>query len=169
MLKTHEEIKKWLDQYEIRNYIINPNGVVDVNDNVMFHYDNGKFDPKSIVTIPIKFGIVTGSFSYYRTSVSSIKSAPSIIGGSFHCNNSNITSLSGVDKIVKQIRGRFIGDENQTHLLGLLLIPGITTFRINDTSIGLIDKIMNKYLGTGDILSAQDELIDAGLIDQARL
>jgi hypothetical protein len=33
----------------------------------------------------------------------------------------------------------------------------------------LLTHIFNKYVGTGDILSAQDEMIDAGLIDQARL
>jgi hypothetical protein len=56
-------------------------------------------------------------------------------------------------------------DEKVTHILGLLLIEGITHITIS----GPIDRIMNKYLGTGDILSAQDELIDAGLTDQARL
>jgi hypothetical protein len=45
------------------------------------------------------------------------------------------------------------------------LIPGITKFFIYSP----IDSIFNKYVGTGDILSAQDELIDAGFIDQARL
>jgi hypothetical protein len=51
--------------------------------------------------------------------------------------------------------------------LGLLLIDGICKFDI-DTR-GPIDAIFNKYVGTGDILSAQDELIDAGFIEQARL
>jgi hypothetical protein len=46
------------------------------------------------------------------------------------------------------------------------LIKGITHIDIDE---GPIDAIMNKYVGTGDILSAQDELIDAGLFDQARL
>jgi hypothetical protein len=49
----------------------------------------------------------------------------------------------------------------------VLLIDGITGFNID--SDGPIDKILNKYKGTGDILSAQDELIDAGFIEQARL
>jgi hypothetical protein len=46
------------------------------------------------------------------------------------------------------------------------LIDGITSFNIDD---GSIDAIFNKYRGTGDIISAQDELIDAGFIEQARL
>jgi hypothetical protein len=48
-----------------------------------------------------------------------------------------------------------------------LLIEGIT--HINVTGSRPVSQILNKYRGTGDILSAQDELIDAGLTDQARL
>jgi hypothetical protein len=54
----------------------------------------------------------------------------------------------------------------RTHLLGFLLVKEITKF---DTGNGAVDDIFNKYVGTGDILSAQDELIDAGYTDQARL
>jgi hypothetical protein len=89
-------------------------------------------------------------------------------------------SLSGVDKIIKHVEDQFIcgpvplsdkriAQKNVTHLLGLLLVNGITRFRVDYNFPGPIDEILNKYVGTGDILSAQDELIDAGFIDQARL
>jgi hypothetical protein len=79
----------------------------------------------------------------------------------------HIPSLTGIHKEFDFIYGHFTGPHNATtHILGLLLIQGILSIKIDD---GPIDKIMNKYVGTGDILSAQDELIDAGFTDQARL
>jgi hypothetical protein len=67
-----------------------------------------------------------------------------------------------------EINGMVIcSNANVTHILGLGLIKGIVRYQIDND--GPIDAIFNKYVGTGDILSIQDELIDAGFIDQARL
>jgi hypothetical protein len=76
-------------------------------------------------------------------------------------------TLSGIDKMLPHINGSITCEVPVTHALGLLLIKGVTHINIDNN--GPIDRIMNKYLGTGDILSAQDELIDAGFIDHARL
>jgi hypothetical protein len=110
---------------------------------------------------------VTGKFSCGSSPLISLKGVPYYIGGNFSCTGTNITSLAGVDKIIKHVGGIFFCPEHAIHLLGLLLIQGITEFNID--AGGPIDNIMDKYVGTGDILSAQDELIDAGLTDQARL
>ena len=55
-LRTHEEIKNWLDKYNIKDYTIRPDGVVDVNGPVFLE----RF---KISVIPVQFGEVTGSFS----------------------------------------------------------------------------------------------------------
>ena len=105
---------------------------------------------------------------------------PHTIEGYFNCSSNGILSMSGVDKIIKYIDGQFICGPipdrdtsvvltNTTHLLGVLLIKGVTRVRIDYEFPSRLDDILNKYVGTGDILSAQDELIDAGYIDQARL
>jgi hypothetical protein len=205
-LEPHPDIRQWLDQYEIKNYTIRPDGIVDVKGDV----DLPNFRE---TTIPIQFGTVTGAFDSQASGITSLKGVPQLVGqmftcsdtkiislmgapqhvgGEFYCHDTKITSLagcpkhvgglfdcrstqirsfSGVDKIIKYIGGDFYYSGKQaylpTHLLGLLLIKGITRFHI-DTG-GPIDKIMNRYVGTGDILSAQDELIDAGFTDQARL
>jgi hypothetical protein len=161
MLTNPKEIKRWLDKYNIKNYIIRPNGVVDVDDNIYLRSFTGE-------TLPIQFG-TTGSFDCSHSNITSFKGFPKIIKGYFDCFESKIISLSGIDKIIKQINGNgsVIVNVPSTHVLGLLLIEGVR--RIDVDMRGPIDKIMNKYLGTGDILSAQDELIDAGFTDQARL
>jgi hypothetical protein len=161
---THKEIEKWLDQYGIKNYTIRPDGVVDVNEGIYL----GGF---SISILPIQFGRVVGRFDCAHSQLSSFKGFPETIDGDFFCHDTQIKSFSGVDKVIGQINGLFTCDDDATYLLGLLLIKGITTFYIDAdaTDKGPIHSIFNKYVGTGDILSAQDELIDAGFIDQARL
>jgi hypothetical protein len=182
MLQTHEEIKKWLDGYGIRNYTIRPGGVIDVDG----HVDLLKLREKML---PVQFGTVSGNFfcsnaditslkgvpqriygyfSCYGTNITSLEYAPQHVGGDFHCNQARyLRSLSGTDKIIKHVGGRFCCDDRATHLLSLLLIEGIKKIDVDNNDI--VGAIMSKYCGTGDILSAQDELIDAGFIDQARL
>jgi hypothetical protein len=179
---THEEIKNWLDKYNVENYTIRPDGIVDVDNDVNLRNFKG-------TTLPVQFGEVSGHFDMFGTNITSlvgfpvfigrdficsgcknltsIKYAPRFIGGGFYIHDTSIKSLTGVDKVIKHISGMCWCDEKVTHILGLLLIKGITDFNIDNG--GPIDKIMKKYAGTGDILSAQDELIDAGFIDQARL
>ena len=187
---THEEIKHWLDKHGIEHYTIRPDSIVDVTGHVnirdlnepsfpfQFGKVTGTFDCNygnitSLIGAPESVGVgcagiyTGGGFSCHSTMVSSLQGAPQYVNGSFSCYGTNIISLTGVDKIIKQINGRFLCSADVTHLLGLLLIKGITSFNID--AHGPIDKIFNKYVGTGDILSAQDELIDAGFIDQARL
>jgi hypothetical protein len=159
-LRPHAEIKNWLDNHYIKNYTIRPDGVVDVD---------GHTEVRTKEKIlPVQFGIITSTFSCEGSySLISIKGFPQYVHHDFFCDESGIKSLSGIDKVIKEIKGGFYCDRDVTHILGLLLVKGITKFDID--SEGPIDRIMNKYIGTGDILSAQDELIDAGFTDQARL
>jgi hypothetical protein len=82
-------------------------------------------------------------------------------------NRISVIDLSGIHKILPRVNGTIKCTAPVSHSLGLLLIEGVT--HINIDSGGKIDTIMNKYLGTQDIISAQDELLDAGYRDHARL
>jgi hypothetical protein len=157
---SQARIEQWLNLEDIKNYTIRPDGIVDVNGSVHVKEFKG-------TTLPIQFGNVAEFFSCRGTYLTSLQGMPSVIGGSFNCENTHISSLSGIDKIIKHIGKKFACRKITTHILGLLLIEGIILIDVDGN--GPIDKIMNKYVGTGDILSAQDELINAGLIDQARL
>jgi hypothetical protein len=167
-LQTRGEIKNWLVQHNIAGYTINQ----DVNKQ-LYRVDvdsNCKLYDVEINVLPVQFGRVEGDFYCNASELISLEGVPYYVGGTFYCSRTNIKSLSGIDKIVKYIGAEFFCTDlipPPTHLLGLLLIGGIKRIKIDYD--GPIDKIMNKYIGTGDILSAQDELIDVGLIDQARL
>jgi hypothetical protein len=85
-LKSKEEIKKWLDNYKIKNYTINNDLTIDVNDNVNLR-------DKKLTNIPIKFNIVTGNFWCSNNKITSLEFAPKEVGGSFRCNMNKITTL----------------------------------------------------------------------------
>jgi hypothetical protein len=160
----HKKIKDWIDLncWAIGDYTIRPDGIVDVNG------DAGIRNTFQGNTIAIQFGKVSGKFGCAGTLLTSLKGMPQYCYGEYYSVfQTKIKSLSGIDKIIKHITGVFYCNEDVTHILGLLLIPGLKGICIDDD--GPIDQIMNKYVGTGDILSAQDELIDAGFTDQARL
>jgi hypothetical protein len=166
MLQTHIEIEKWLKSHYFQNYTIRPDGVVDVNQRI---YLTGVKE----TILPVQFGITTESFIFSSAMITSLHGLPQVVHGDFDCSSTQIRSLSGIDKIMKECTGVFMCAHQATHLLGVLLIPGITKFNNgggqSQKGNQSVYAIMNRYIGTGDILSAQDELIDAGLIDQARL
>lgn len=111
---------------------------------------------------------VEGSFDCSNTKITSLEGAPQYVGGNLICNDTNITSLQGAHKYLHTIIIRhvlFLPTET-THLLGLLLCPGIQSIVGPGCS-----EIMRKYLQSAerDIHLCQNELIQAGFIKQARL
>jgi hypothetical protein len=102
-LKTKEEIVKWLDKYEIKNYIISDDLTVAVDGDV-FLYD------KNIINISIKFNIVIGDFNCSYNRLTSIEGAPEKVGGYFSCSHNKLTSLQGAPK---EVGGGFYCDNNK--------------------------------------------------------
>ena len=163
MLTDHKEIKKWLDKNKIKKYTIRPDGVVDVDGDVRLYEFKGD-------RLPVQFGTVNGKFSFGDSPKISLEGVAEIIHGDLFCHACELKSYSGVGNLIKQIDGKFYGDVKTTHALSLVLIEQVIGgFGIDGEDDSPINVILNRYVGTGDILSAQDEFIDAGLIDQARL
>ena len=134
---------------------------------------------------------VDGSFRCYRNRLTSLRGAPSHVGSYFNCTNNQLTSLEGapssvdgnfycainkltslkdVYKHVTEIKGVFYANENpiNSHVLGLLLIKGVTEVRLDNEQV---EEILNRHLGKGraGMLMAQEELIEAGLEEFAQL
>ena len=61
-LNTKEGIKEWLDLMEIKNYKVNEDLIVDVNDDINIYN-------KCLTEIPIQFGIVKGDFYCYNNNL----------------------------------------------------------------------------------------------------
>lgn len=116
-LLSKEDIEKWLDQLEIKNYTINDDLTVDVKGYVIL-------DKQTFEQFPVKFNKVGGNFSCrdcinltslegaplkVRGSFScrgcinltSLKSSPQEVGGHFFCSNcNNLTTLEGATQEV---------------------------------------------------------------------
>jgi hypothetical protein len=167
MLKDHKRIETWIREHTSKEFTIHPDGTIDVRGNVSFKWDGN--------TLPVQFGRIEGSFNVNDSTLTSFVGFPHYVQNVVYCSRTNIRSLHGVEKAVKYVGDTFFCTGNlPTHMLGLLLIEGITNVRIDDVdkkgnSNEVLQRIINKHIGgKGDILVCQDELIDAGFIDQAR-
>ena len=86
--KPGSDIERLCHRYGISNYIIRPDGLVDVDGNV-------RLNDLDLKELPVKFGIVTGDFICSSNSLIDLKGAPLEVGGGFNCSYNKLTSLSG--------------------------------------------------------------------------
>ena len=89
------------EDYGIKNYKFNPDGTLDVFQNVYM-------DSKHLKELPFKFGKVDGYFSCSNNKLISLKGAPRIVNGDFYCDDNNLKSFKGIPEIVN-------GDVNCTN------------------------------------------------------
>ena len=91
-LVIEQDQNKFLDQLKdydrIDNYTIRPDGIVDVDGNV-------NLSRRNLEKIPIKFGIVNGSFNCADNYLTSLHGAPEEVGDDFWCAGNQLTSLEG--------------------------------------------------------------------------
>ena len=113
---------------------------------------------------------VDGNFDCAYNKLTSLEGAPSHVGGDFYCHNNKLTSLKDVHKHIAEIKGIFYALDNpiNSHVLGLLLIKGVTKVRLKNKQV---EEILNRHFGKGraGMLMAQEELIEAGLEEFAQL
>ena len=83
----------------IRNYTINSQGEIDVNENVWLYKSLKKNDFKEL---PYKFGTVTGYFDIGENKkLTSLKNCPDYVGDYFSCSScKELDSLNGCPKKV---------------------------------------------------------------------
>ena len=78
-----QEIKSWCEEMGIKNYTINSQGEIDVNENVWLYKSLKKNDFKEL---PYKFGIVNGFFSLGGCqNLTSLKNCPNYVTNLFSC------------------------------------------------------------------------------------
>lgn len=92
--------------------------------------------------------------------------------GTVTINNDFVIALGGcclsqIHKVVKQINGDVIVHGSPTNILGLLKIPGVEMITVLDYPI--VSTIMTERLKDKDVLLAQDQLIEAGYPELAKL
>ena len=90
--------------------------------------------------------ICVGRFYCVSNKLTSLEGAPTSVSGNFWCSNNKLTSLEGIHKQIKKINGKFTATSNlglTSHLLGLILIDGITEIKIDNKDI---EEILNRHL-----------------------
>jgi len=98
MLKNKQEIEDWLNEMEIKNFIINDDLTVDVDDDVNISKEN-------LTEIPVQFNKINGYFNCSgNKNLKSLKGCPQIGITNFHCYRCDLRDLKGVPK---EIDGRF--------------------------------------------------------------
>ena len=104
------------------------------------------------------------NFNCANNKLTSLTGAPQSVGGGFSCSTNNLISLTGAPQSVGGVF--YCASNPQLKILPIFKIKGITEIYHE------AGKILNKYYkpdGTGDIIAAQDELIDAGFGAIARM
>ena len=109
---------------------------------------------------------VGGDFYCHHNNLTSLQHAPQSVGG-FFCSYNNLTSLHDIHKQIKSIKGKFVCDDDKikSHILGLLLIKDLKKIE----GIKEVKDIINKHLVDKDIHLCQEDLIQAGFAEMARL
>lgn len=93
-LKEYKEYKKYKDidsickKFGIESYTINPDGSIDVDDDV--DLPECKFKK-----LPLQFNRVTGDFICSWNKLTTLKGAPQSVGGDFICRGNKLISLRG--------------------------------------------------------------------------
>ena len=86
LYESFEDIDTICEKYGIKNYTINSDGLVDVDDEVYLY----KIE---LTKLPLKFGNVTGHFDCGANKLTTLKGCPQSVSGNFYCNNNELTSL----------------------------------------------------------------------------
>jgi hypothetical protein len=81
-----ETIHDICKRYNIKNYIVNDDGSIDVNGDV-------DLNSKRLTELPLTFNKVGGYFNCGNNRLTSLKGSPRWIGGSFSCVNNKLPSL----------------------------------------------------------------------------
>lgn len=101
--------------------------------------------------------------------LTSLEGVPSYIVGGLWCSANKFTSLHNIHKQIKHIStiADFSANPITSHVLGLLLIDGLTKVWLENKQV---QNIIDKHLkGERDVFACQEELIEAGFEEFAKL
>ena len=133
----------------------------------------------TLVNMP---NIVTGDFLVHQCKLTSLQGMPHSIGGYLAIEHNKIPSLHNIHKYIKSFGDHLTRDFSIScdflpNLLGVFFIKGFNGFFIFQDNEAHKDykreytayKIINKNLKDGNIHQCQEELIDAGFVEQAKI
>ena len=93
LFESFEDIDEICIKYKIKDYIINPDGTIDVNKNVYLNYRN-------LIKLPLKFNKVNGYFSCI-CNLTTLEGSPIEVNSNFNCHHNRLTSFEYAPKIIR--------------------------------------------------------------------
>jgi len=95
LFESFEDIHKICTKYNIKNYTINTDGSIDVDERVV----DLRFE--KLTKLPLKFNKVNGSFYCSQNNLTSLEGSPKEVNHNFFCYNNKLTSFKGAPKIIR--------------------------------------------------------------------
>ena len=92
--KFNKKIHDICKQYDIKNYTINTDGSIDVDDDVILYN-------KVLKKLPLKFNKIDGYFECGHNQLTSFEGSPVEVNGDFYCYNNELTSFEFSPKIIR--------------------------------------------------------------------
>ncbi len=155
---------------KLKDFLFESTGESVADLNIGYNGGNFKCSNSRLASLEGAPSRVNGDFYCYNNELASLAGASSHVGGDFYCYNNLLTSLKDVHKIFDEVKGVFDvrGNSIKSHVLGLLLIKGVTRVYLDNKQV---EEILNRHLGKGraGMSQAQEELIEAGLEEFAQL
>jgi hypothetical protein len=90
---TREGVIEVCEKYYIRNYTINDDLSIDVDDDVVITY-------RGLEYLPLRFNHVSGYFDCSNNKLKSLEGGPQTVDGRFGCYNNKLKSLKGCPQTV---------------------------------------------------------------------
>jgi hypothetical protein len=113
-----KSIKDWCIKFNLLNYEITDEGIVNVDGSV-------SISDMNLAKIPIQFGIVKRHFACSYNSLTSLEGSPKKVGIEFNCNENSLTNLIGAPREVGRCfnaqHNRLISLEGGPLKLGLFI------------------------------------------------
>ena len=100
--QTYEQVSRICELYEIENWSINDQGLVDINGNV-------NLSSRYLTELPLSFGKVTGNFYCNQNRLTTLEGSPRQVYKSFFCGDNKLTTLEGAPE---KVGGYFICSDN---------------------------------------------------------
>jgi len=118
---TREEVIEVCERYRIKNYTINDDLSIDVNDNV-------RLCDEGLEYLPLKFNYVSGYFFCSDNELKTLEGCPQTVGGTFYCPNNELKDLENFP----EVSGNVYITENPVDLLVYTFIKNANSFMIED-------------------------------------
>ena len=139
---TREGVIEVCEKYYIRNYTINDDLSIDVDDDVVITY-------RGLEYLPLRFNHVSGYFDCSNNKLKSLEGSPSVVNGNFICYENELESLEGCPQILD---GDFSCSDNKLKdLEHFPEVNGIISMRGNP-----VDLLVHTFIKNADIFMIED-------------